>query len=75
LVSEVIGKNTFGVSENMVLRGTFGPKREIVLSSGAERPGRKVDHSPPLVPKLRMSGSIPLFPYTRILLGQSKLEL
>ena len=35
------------VSENMVLRGPFGPKREIVLSPVVQRPGHKVDHSPP----------------------------
>jgi len=53
------------VSENMVLRGTFGPKKK-VLSPVVQRPGRKVDHSPTSSAEVKNGWSytsVPLYAY------------
>jgi hypothetical protein len=61
-----LGKeNTLRVSENL-LRGTFEPKREIVLSPLVKRPGCDVDHLPPSSVEVRNAWSftfVPLYVY------------
>jgi hypothetical protein len=41
------------VSENVVLRKTFGPKNEIALSPVVKRPRRAVYHSHPSIVELK----------------------
>jgi len=50
----------------MVLAGTFGPKRVIVLSPAVQRPVRKIDHSPPSSAEVKNEWSytsVPLYAY------------
>jgi hypothetical protein len=54
----------------MVLRGKFGPKREIFSPRWFNDRGLNLITHRHLVPRLRVSGAIPLFPYTRIMRGQ-----